>query len=404
MLFAIVAVLAVLALGSAVLFQQPDLLQRDKVLSDYDAFFVAGLMADRGQAIETYQAADMQAAQQEFSGSADFMPWTYLPPYLLLVRILAQLPIGISFLAFIAATFVFYLLILRRIAGDYLPGVLIAILPTILVLVRTGQNGFLTAGLIGGFLVFFSERRGIAGVPLGLMIIKPHLAAGIALLALLDRRWAAAGIAGGLVVVALVLATAAFGMEIWPAFFAGLGDAGQFLTGGYYSLFRMSSIYAAVLSLGGPSTLAFAVHAAGALVALGVIVHAYRKRWTPRRLAATTCVSSVFVSPYNYDYDLAIVGVAIAFVLPEILDKARRWELVALALLSWAATGYGLAANSVLNGIRSVGGATSPGTDGGLSLTAPLLLLLVASGFAVLRREPVISVPAEISQVRRMPS
>jgi hypothetical protein len=97
----------------------------------------------------------------------------------------------------------------------------------------------------------------------------------------------------------------------------------------------------------------------------------------------------VFISPYNYDYDLAIIGIAIAFVLPEVLEKARRSEIVALTLLTWAATGYGLAVSSAMYGANSVGVATSAEADDVLSLTAPLLILLVASGLAVLRRQSV---------------
>jgi hypothetical protein len=390
MLFAIIAVTAVLALSSSVLFQEPGLLGRDKELVDFDAFYVAGQMAERGQAVETYDAGEMMAAQRQFSGTIDFMPWTYLPPYLLVVQMLAQLPIGISFLAFFAATFGFYLFVVRRIAGQYLPGVMIAILPTILALARTGQNGFLTAGLIGAFLLAFSEGRRIAGLPLGLMVIKPHLAAAVALLALLDRRWSTIAMAGGIVAASLLAATTAYGMAIWPAFFSGLRDAGQFLAAAYYPLYRMSSIYAAVLAFGGSPTVALAVHLAGALGAVGVLVWAYVRRWEPRLLAATACVSSVFISPYNYDYDLAIIGIAIAFVLPEVLEKARRSEIVALTLLTWAATGYGLAVSSAMYGANSVGVATSAEAyDDVLSLTAPLLILLVASGLAVLRRQSV---------------
>jgi hypothetical protein len=389
MLFAVLAVTAALASCSSVLFQQPGLLGRDKELVDFDAFYIAGLMAERGQAVETYDAAAMMAAQHEFSGTIDFMPWTYLPPYLLVVQMLAQLPIGFSFLAFFAVNFGVYLLVVRRIAGSYLPGVLIAILPTLLTLTRTGQNGFLTAGLIGAFLLAFTERRRIAGVPLGIMIIKPHLAAAIALLALLDRRWSTIAISGGVVVASLVAATAAYGMAIWPAFLDGIGDAGQFLAAGYYPLHRMSSIYTAALSMGGSPTVALAVHLAGALGAVGLLVRAYVRRWEPRHLAATACVSSVFISPYNYDYDLAIIGIAIAFVLREILGKARRAELVGLTLLAWAATGYGLAVSSALFAANSVGVATSVAPDDMPSLTAPLLILLVAASLAILRRRSV---------------
>lgn len=382
LLVAVLAISAVLALGSAVLFQAPELFGKEKALTDFDAFYIAGTMAGEGRASKTYDAAETLAAQQRMTGKVGFMPWTYPPPYTLAMEGLARLPIGLSYLLFISATLAFYVLVLRRIAGSYLPGVLVAILPTILLTVRTGQNGFLTAGLIGCFLLSFSTRRAGAGVPLGLMVIKPHLAAGIALLALLGRRWQAMAIAAGIVVAALLLATAAFGTDIWAAFMSGVRDAGGFLAKGYYPLFRMTSVYASVRTASGSASLALAVHAIGALAAIGFLVHLWRKGCQPRILAAAACVSSLFVSPYSYDYDLTILGLGIAFVLPDVIDRARRWELPGLLLLLWFATGYGLAL-VVFFGDPDTGLQS----DNLWSLGSPALILLVIASCAVLGRK-----------------
>lgn len=101
-------------------------------------------------------------------------------------------------------------------------------------------------------------------------------------------------------------------------------------------------------------------------------------------LAAAACAMSLFVSPYNYDYDLTILGPAIAFVLPDIIVRARSAELVGLLLLSWFATGYGFA-------VASLGESEWP------SLTAPALVLLVVAAAAILRR-PVTSRPGAAHQ------
>jgi hypothetical protein len=268
------------------------------------------------------------------------MPWTYPPPYTLFVQGLAYLPIGVAYVLFIVATLTFYLLVLRRIAGEFLPGVLIAILPTILITVRTGQNGFLTGGLIGCFLLTFIAKRPVAGVPLGLMVIKPHLAVGISLVTLLGARWNAAAIAAGIVLAALLAATVAFGAGIWPAFLGGVREAGAFLSQGFYPMFRMTSIYALVWTSGGPPSLAFAFQAGGAVCALGLLWYVWQKQYEPRFLAAAVCMASLFVSPYNYDYDLTLLGPGIAFIIPDLLQRARIWELMGLLCLSWFANGY----------------------------------------------------------------
>lgn len=352
----------------------------DKTVVDFHAYYVAGTLGLNGKAADSYHIKKMEEAQQTYTGVKVFMPWTYPPPFTLFVTALAALPIGLAYGLFIGLTLAFYILILKRIAGQHLPGVVIAMLPVILLTVMTGQNGFLTGALIGAFLLALQQRKSAAGIPLGLMVIKPHLAAAIAVLALAERRWRAMAIAAAIVIAALVLPVIAFGPSIWTAFLDGVRESGAFLTQGKYPLFRMTSIYAAVRSMGVPADMAFAVHALGAAAVIGVLVYGWWRKLPPRLLAAVACVASLFVSPYNYDYDLCILGVGIAFVLPDLLERTRPMEQMALLALCWVGTGYGLftafAKNPEIAGI---------GKDP-LSVMALPLLLLVALIALALRR------------------
>lgn len=386
------AVAGLLALASAVQFQDPGLVGMKKVLSDFDAFYIAGTMAGEGRAAETYDSASTFAAQHQATGRPRFMPWTYPPPYTLFMAALAHVPIGVAYLLFVGATLTFYVLVLRRIAGAYLPGVLVAMLPTLLLTVRTGQNGFLTAGLIGWFLLAFIDKRAGAGVPLGLMVLKPHLAVGISLLVLLGKRWKAMFIAATIVTAAALAATAAFGMEIWPAFLGGVREAGEFLAAGYYPLFRMPSVYAFVRTIEGPVVVAAALQAASALAALGLIVGLWARRCEPHLLAAATCLLSLCISPYSYDYDMAILGLGVAFVLPELVARAGKWELAGLLLLVWFVTGYGY-------GLILAFGDRDAGfrTDGLVSLGALAALVLALVTCLILRRSESPETPAKLA-------
>ena len=196
LLLALIVLGVLLAVISSVRFQAPELLGQKKVLTDFDAFHLAGRLALEGRVSEAYHAMSMFAAQIELAGVASFMPWTYPPPFTLAMQGLAGLPIGVAFLLFATGSFAFYIWVLRRIAGPWLPGVVMAVAPAILLNLRTGQNGLLIAGLIGAFLLAFRDNRRLAGLPLGLLIIKPHLAVAVGLLVLLHRRWSVAVIAG----------------------------------------------------------------------------------------------------------------------------------------------------------------------------------------------------------------
>lgn len=365
-----------LVLLSAVRFQAPHAIGAEKVLTDFDAFHIAGRLAASGQAADAYHAGTMLEVQQRISGTRSFMPWTYPPPFTLFMQSLSQLPIGLAYALFITLSFGFYLLVLRRIAGEYLPGVLIAVAPIVILNLRTGQNGFLIAGLIGSFLLFWRHRRPIAGLPLGLMIIKPHLAAGVGLMALISRRWTTLVFAALVALALLAVSTWAYGWDIWQHFLNAVREAGQFMALGYYPLFRMNSIYAALYSYGLPAPMAMAGHALGALAALGLLTRVCLRKLEYRFQVALICALSLFVSPYSYDYDMAILGVALAFILPDLLARCSGRELAGLLALSWFAGGYGIALNMILETPDSALKGVVPGEDIWPAMICPALIAL----------------------------
>jgi len=146
----------------------------------------------------------------------------------------------------------------------------------------------------------------------------------------------------------------------------------------------MTSLYATAWSLGAPAPLALTIHGIGAAIAVSLLVMLWKRGTEPRTLAAATCVTSLFISPYNYDYDLPILGLAIAFVFPLLLEKARRPEWAGLLALSWTATGFGLVVQTISDtaqaSVTSLGGVQGP------ALAAPALIALIAWTWAILRR------------------
>ena len=357
-LLAFIATAICLVFLSAIRFQAPHALGMEKVLTDFDAFYIAGQMAKFGQAADAYHVETMLEVQYQISGARSFMPWTYPPPFTLLMQALSHLPIGVAYAIFISVSFGCYLHVLRRIAGRYLPGVLIAVMPVVILNLRTGQNGFLVASLIGYFLLLWRDHRSSAGLPLGLMIIKPHLAAGVGLIALVGRRWHTLALTAMIALIALATSTWAYGWDIWHYFFVALGEAKHFLVIGYYPLFRMNSVYAALYSYGLPASFAIAGHALIALAAIGLLFWISLSKLEFRFKAALVCTLSLFVSPYSYDYDTAILGIAWGFILPDLIKRCSGRELGGLLVLSWLTCGYGLVFTAILET------STDSGTNG----------------------------------------
>jgi hypothetical protein len=216
-----------------------------------------------------------------------------------------------------------------------------------------------------------ARRETVAGLALGLMVIKPHLGLGIGVLALVQRRWATLGVALGVVAVSSAVSTAVFGPEIWVAFRAGVAQAGGFLAEGLYPLFRMTTLYAALHRIGVDPAVAMAGQALLAVVALGCI--AVLARRVELRLAlGAACLLTLLVSPYTYDYDMTIFGVGLALVVRDVIERCTPAQRFALLGLSWLSCGWGLilvqvadtmtepARAEYLNAMPSIGGFTYP--------------------------------------------
>ncbi|MDV2985070.1 UNVERIFIED_CONTAM: glycosyltransferase family 87 protein [Methylobacteriaceae bacterium AG10] len=358
-------------------------------LTDFDAFHIAGRMVWRGDIAQAYHLPALLEVQRALTGDQAFLPWTYPPPFNLVVAALAPLPIGLAYLVFVGATLAAYLLVLRRIAGPHFATVVVALAPSLFVAVAGGQNGFLTGTLAGLTGLGLLRGRAWAGLPLGLMVIKPHLAVGLAVCALVMRRWGCLAVAAATAALALALSTAVLGPAIWPAFLGGVEEAKAFLAAGAYPLFRMVSVYAWLRSLDVPAAVALAAQMAIAVAVLGLIPLALRRGMPPRQIVGLAALASLFVSPYAYDYDLPLYGVALALLLPDLLGRASRGEEIALLGLGWMAGGYGFVAGGLHEALVGTRAASSVE----IALAAPPFLLLLALIWRILRRERAAAMP-----------
>ena len=338
------ALMAVLALGvalKAIWFARLGF-GFDRELVDFDAFHIVAQHVWLGDADLAYQFEKLITMQKEASGgSQSFMPWTYPPQFDLLLAPFGLIPIGVAYLLFTAATLAFYLAVLRSIAPRHFVILLIILFPAIEVTLACGQNGFLTAGLIGLVCLCIEERPMVAGTALGLMIIKPHLAVAFAAYALLTRRWTVVMTAAAVVLASSLGCTLVFGPHIWTALLQSVRDSARFLEGAYYPLYRMISAYAGLRTLGASASAAFVGQAVIAALALGSIALALYRQLPARWCLGLTAMVSVSISPYAYDYDFLIFGMGLAMMLPELEAIARDGERTIIYLVTMVVGVYG---------------------------------------------------------------
>lgn len=313
-----------------------------RALVDFDAFHIVAQRVWLGDVDQAYQFAKLIVMQREASGGSDaFMPWTYPPQFSLLLAPLALVPTGIAYCLFVTVTLSFFLIVLRSVAGDHFVLLLIILLPAMAITLACGQNGFFTAGLIGLVCLFFEERPVLAGLALGLMVIKPHLAVAFAAYAILRRSWTVVATAGAVVLVSSAVCTAVFGARIWSGLLQSVHDSSIFLEQGYYPLFRMISFYAALRTAGLSAWGSFLGQGIVALLALGIVFLAAYRRMPAREGLGLTAIVSVCISPYAYDYDFPIFGIGLALVLPSLLAAAREWERGVIYATPMLAGAYG---------------------------------------------------------------
>ncbi|WP_439370686.1 glycosyltransferase family 87 protein [Bradyrhizobium sp. DASA03120] len=315
-------------------------------LSDFDAFYIVAREIWHGQVDLAYRFETLIKLQQAFTGSTSFMPWTYPPHFDLLLAPFALLPEGIAYLLFVTVTLTSYLLTLRTIADKNFAHVLVVMFPALAITVGCGQNGFLTGTLIGIVCLNVERRQVMAGLALGAMVIKPHLAIAAGFYMLATRRWTALATATTVVLASSLACTLMFGWQIWTAWLGAIRESAIFLDRGFYPLFRMVSTYAALGRAGLPSSIAFWAQAAAASLALFAVALAVwlgtTRRASPAFTIGVATLVSVMISPYAYDYDLPIIGIGLALILPDLTQMANARERGFVYGLILLAGAYGM--------------------------------------------------------------
>jgi hypothetical protein len=302
---------------------------------------LAGRLTWEGRLGDAYQVATMIRLEQQAGGQTVVLPWSYPPLFALVLAPLSQLPIVLAFWLFVVGSFALFFLALRRLAPDSAWLVLVTLVPSTIINLNIGQNGFLTGGLFALAAAAFVRREpGPGGLAIGALAYKPHMALVWPALLAVRGRWATAAVAGA----AALLLTGASVLIVGPEAFKAFLDAGAQATrsmAGYYQLHRMTSLYAAGLTLGLPPGPALAVHVAGGLATIAGMV------WVGRRLpepaqAGLAIMSTVFLTPYFFDYDMPVFGIGLALILPELAARCSRRDLALLLIAIAVAQGAGL--------------------------------------------------------------
>jgi hypothetical protein len=315
MIVVIFAVVYVVWLGLSL----PDLVDPHGKPFGYDfmAYWSAAQLALAGRAAAAFDGTAIAAIQHQ---AAPFLtniwfPWHYPPTFLLPLVPLGLLPYPAALAAFVLSTAALWTALVRRVLPDRRAWIVAAAAPAGLINLLDGQNAFLTAAL-AGFALLSLERRPIAaGVLIGLLAIKPHLAVLFPLALLAAGCWRSIAAAAVTVLVLALASLAAFGWDTWAAFLHHLPVSEAMETAGAVPWGTMPSPYVFALALGAPVIAAAGLQAAAALFAAFCVWCTWRRKAAAfEAKAATLLAASLLVSPYLFYYDLTWAALAVAWL------------------------------------------------------------------------------------------
>jgi arabinofuranan 3-O-arabinosyltransferase len=299
------------------------------VYTDFTCAWVAGLLALHGQIASLYDPVEFVRVQATFAVTklAFYQTWPYPPIFFLILAPLAMLTYVAAFLAWNLVT------LIGCIAAVY---VIVPRLATIALVLASpftfwnfiaGQNGFLTASLLGAALLFLERQPVLAGVFIGCLTYKPHMGILLPLALVVSRRWRA--IASAAVTAALLASAsiAAFGTEPWQAFPEGFADhtEGIILSDpktdpgywgtdptGYWG--HLQTVYGLVRYLDGGTALAWLAQGITTVLLAVIVWLLWRSSARYPLKAAALSAAALIATPYAFAYDMAAIAVPMAFL------------------------------------------------------------------------------------------
>ena len=145
--------------------------------TDFSNVYAAGTLTWQGRPAEAYVPPLQHAAEKAvFDGrEVPFYGWHYPPFFFAVAVLVAAVPYAWGLSIWLAASLAAYLAAIRAILPRPETLLIAAAFPAVFVNIGHGQNGFLTAALLGGALHWLDRRPWLAGVLIGL----PRLQAAI---------------------------------------------------------------------------------------------------------------------------------------------------------------------------------------------------------------------------------
>lgn len=302
---------------------------------DFVNVFTAGhLVADRGLSIVYDVEAYRNYQLALFDGRVLRHNYSYTPISFFYVWFFALTPYLLSYILWIGLTGAAFVIAARPYLKDAgLPAWLAVLTPAALLNVWAGHYAFLFGALWLAAWSQLESRPRLAGVLVGLLIVKPHLAILMPLLLAARGAWRTF-LYAGITVAGLIAASGlTFGWQLWADYLTDtLFLQAEMVDRTEEAFLRiMTTAYPTFRLAGLVPAAAWLLQAAFAACAIGALL-----RWMPRdprRAGLAAATATFLVLPYAFNYDMTIVGIAAVILLHRTPENAPVQRLAAALVL-----------------------------------------------------------------------
>jgi len=306
--------------------------------TDFSNVYAAGKLTWLGRPAEAYQPALQHAEEKAVFGGREvpFYGWHYPPFFFAVAFAVAAFTYAWGLALWVAASLAAYLAAMRAILPRPETLLIATAFPAVFVNVGHGQNGFLTAALLGGALQLLDRRPWLAGVLIGCLAYKPQFGVLIPVALLAGARWRTIAAAAAAVAVLVALSFATLGGGVWHAFAESMNFTQTVvLEQGGTGWEKIQSIFSAARMWGAGVQLAYAAQIALALTLAASLAWLWRSDAAFELKAAGLATASLLATPYVLDYDLVVLAVAIAFFARHGLSEGFHDYEISLLAAAW---------------------------------------------------------------------
>ena len=310
--------------------------------TDFSNPYAAGTLAWAGRPADAYEPALQHAAEKAVFDGRDvpFYGWHYPPFFFAVAIIVAAVPYAWGLLIWLGLSLAAYLAMLRAIlprSATPTPTWLFALaFPAVFVNIGHGQNGFLTAALLGGALLLMDRRPWLSGVLIGLLAYKPQFGVLIPLALLAAERWSTIVAAAATVAALVAVSFATLGPKIWHAFFESTAfTQSVVLEQGGTGWEKIQSIFAGMRAWEFGIQSAYAAQISLALMLAISLVWLWRSEAAFDLKASALATASLLATPYVLDYDLVVLAVSIAFFARHGMARGFKPYEISILAAAW---------------------------------------------------------------------